>query len=172
MEEIWKDINGYRGLYQVSNLGRVRSLPRVIKRPIGTCMTKERILKTFQLKGGYVNVMLRINGRSVNHNVHRLVAETFIPNINPNYDCINHIDGKKINNRVDNLEWCNHSINCLHSYEKGMSRKDGKLSSEQVLDVRKRLLNGERVTDIANSLNVRKNIISDIKCNRTYRRIR
>lgn len=171
MEEVWKNINGYNGLYQVSNLGRVRSMPRVINRSIGTCVTKERILKTFQLKGGYVNVMLRINGKSVNHNVHRLVAETFIPNINPNYDCVNHIDGNKANNRIDNLEWCNHSINCLHSYDNGMSKKVGKLSPEQVLDVRERLLNGERVTDIAISLNVSKNIISDIKHHRTYKRI-
>lgn len=172
MIEIWKDIAGYDGAYQVSNLGRVKSMPRIIVRPIGTCMTKERIIKTYRLKGGYVNVMLRHDGKSINHNVHRLVAEAFIPNKNPEYDCINHKDGDKTNNCVENLEWCNHSLNCLHAYDNGMSKKAGKLTDEQVREVRSRISNGEKIIDIANRMNVRKRIISNIKHHQTYNRVK
>lgn len=134
-------------------------------------MTKERILKTFRLKGGYINIVLRYNGKNFNHNVHRLVAENFIPNTHPDYSCINHIDGDKTNNHVENLEWCNQSVNCLHAYDKGISKKKGKLSDEQVRSVREKLKIGCKVKDIASEYKVRINIISDIKCNRTYKRV-
>lgn len=172
MVEIWKDIKGCEGCYQISSMGRVKSLSRrIAKKGQNDCITKERILKTFQLKGGYINVMLRCNGKSVNHNVHRLVAEAFIPNNNPNFDCINHKDGNKANNRISNLEWCNHSINCLHAYDNGISHKSGKLSDLQVREVRKLLEQGQRCVDIARKYGVHLNIISNIKCGYTYQRV-
>ena len=100
MQEIWKDIPGYEGKYQISNLGNVMSLH--FKRS----PTNKRLLKPMSDNGyGYLKVMLRDNGSYKMKSIHRLVAEAFIPNPEekPN---VNHIDSNPKNNRVDNLEWC------------------------------------------------------------------
>ena len=118
MEEIWKDIEGYEGLYQVSNLGRVRSLDRIAERERDgysyNIPIKGRILKPRPLKKGYLHVSLSHGNRQFcNKQVHRLVAETFIPNPH-NLPQVNHIDENKVNNRVDNLEWCDNKQNSDH----------------------------------------------------------
>lgn len=107
MEEIWRPIKGYESLYEVSNLGRVKSLPRETNNQYGK---EERILKTEKSIKGYVMVSLRKEGKSKLCSIHRLVAEAFIPNPN-NLPCVNHIDEDKTNNRVSNLEWCTHKYN-------------------------------------------------------------
>ena len=114
MEEIWKDIEGYEGLYQISNLGRVKSFPRK-----GTQTKKEKILKEKRDKKGYCFVSLNNVGAKP-YKIHRLVAQAFIPNLE-NKPQINHIDGDKTNNRIDNLEWCNNSENQIHAYKKGLN---------------------------------------------------
>ena len=106
-EEIWKDIIGYEGLYQVSSYGRVRSLDRYDSR---NCFRKKRILKLCANRLGYLKVGLWSNGKVKHHLVHRLVAEAFIPNPN-NLPIINHIDENPSNNNVDNLEWCTAKYN-------------------------------------------------------------
>ena len=117
MEEIWKDIEGYEGLYQVSNLGRVRSLGRTIQRRTrwGTTVDytmKGKMLKPLHSQGDYCYVHLfDKDGTSTNQKVHRLVAWAFVPNPN-NLNEVNHIDENKDNNRADNLEWCKHVDNC------------------------------------------------------------
>lgn len=103
MQEIWKDVVGYEGLYEVSNLGRVRNARR------------GRTIAIHERAHGYFGVMLcdrkRDKDRHGKHfSVHRLVAEAFIPNPN-NYPQVNHIDENKKNNCVDNLEWCTHLYN-------------------------------------------------------------
>lgn len=121
MEEIWKDIEGYEGLYQVSNLGRVKSLERKVKTiNNGTECLKficERILKPKTNRGGYKVVLLYNQSKRKHITVHRLVAKAFIPNPS-NYPVINHKDECKTNNTVwinedgsidqekSNLEWC------------------------------------------------------------------
>ena len=103
MTEIWKDIKGYEGIYQVSSHGRVRSLK----------YSKERILKPRKDKGGYKQVELCRDGKGKTYRVHRLVAEAFIPNPN-NLPCVNHkIDDyeHRSDNRVENLEWCTVAYN-------------------------------------------------------------
>ena len=105
MEEIWKDIQGYEGLYQISNLGRVKSLGRIITNKIRTYYREDLILSPGKDKDGYFQVQLYKNGINKMRKVHRLVAETFILNPN-NYPCINHKDENKQNNHVSNLEWC------------------------------------------------------------------
>ena len=105
MQEIWKDIKNYEGLYQVSNFGKVKSLPRK-----GTQTNTEKILKVSYTYNGYERVSLHKNNKDKRYLVHRLVAETFIPNPN-NYPQVNHKDENKINNNVSNLEWCTPSYN-------------------------------------------------------------
>ena len=103
MEE-WRDIKGYEGKYQVSNLGRVKSL----KDSHGNY--REKILSNTPTKDGYLTVGLYKKGKSKPYKVHRLVAEAFIENTN-NHPIINHKDENKQNNRVDNLEWCTYQYN-------------------------------------------------------------
>lgn len=103
LNEIWKDITGYKGLYQVSNFGRVRSLPK--KNRYYTKIIRQEI----DWKG-YVRVQLIKDNKEKWFKVHRLVAEAFIPNPN-NYPQVNHKDENKLNNCVDNLEWCDCTYN-------------------------------------------------------------
>ena len=98
MDKIWKDIKGYEGLYMVSNGGDVKSV-------------KNGILKPSVYKGtGYYYVGLYKDGKRKGYTIHRLVADAFIPNPN-NLPCVNHKDESKINNNVENLEWCTHRYN-------------------------------------------------------------
>lgn len=108
MKEIWRDVKGYEGLYQVSNLGEVRSLPRN-----GT-INKIRIIKKFTDKYGYLYVSLNKCNQKKKKKLHRLIAEAFIPNPN-NYPVVNHIDENKKNNNIDNLEWCSVKYNQNYS---------------------------------------------------------
>ena len=111
IEEIWKPIEGYEGLYEVSNTGQVRSLDRYIK----TCyeaykLQKGKILNPGKNTNGYLQVVLHCNGKCKTINVHKLVAQAFIPNTD-NLPMINHKDEDKTNNNVDNLEWCTSKYN-------------------------------------------------------------
>ena len=111
MKEIWKDIEGYEGLYQVSNKGRVKSLKRKI---CSNSNHKYNTLseKLLKLSGGgkYIQVILCKDGKTSAKLVHRLVAQAFIPNPN-NLPCVNHKDENKKNNDVRNLEWCTYKYN-------------------------------------------------------------
>lgn len=112
MEEIWKDIAGYEGYYQVSNLGRVKSLNRKIISGKGNRFTVgEMILKQTSDGRGYLNVGLTNQHGRKGFRVHKLVALAFVPNPN-NYKEINHKDEDKTNNRADNIEWCSRLYNC------------------------------------------------------------
>ena len=124
MQEIWKDVPGYEGLYQVSNMGRVKSLARTRKMNLpgrDTASVSERILK-FGASQGYHAVTLAKDGINRKIRLHKLVALVFVPNPDNKPD-INHKDGDKHNNRSDNLEWVTPSENQRHAISTGL-RKD------------------------------------------------
>lgn len=123
MKEIWKSVVGYEGLYEVSTLGRVKSLDMVLPYArygkLTTRIRKGVILTPAKMNNGYLRVGMSNNGNHKLNLVHRLVAIAFIPNPN-NYKEVNHIDCNKSNNRVDNLEWVSSSYNKIHALENGL----------------------------------------------------
>lgn len=121
MQEVWKDIKNYEGCYQISNLGRVRSLTRKVKTFNGVRTSKGQLLKPLKTNTGYYRVDLKQNQKDKYMSIHRLVAEAFIPNPN-NYPCVNHKDNNPQNNCVDNLEWCTQSYNVKYAYKYGNAK--------------------------------------------------
>ncbi len=126
-KEVFRDVLGYEGLYQVSNYGRVKSLERKnifycglrkehLERP-----TKEKILNYNKSNRGYLQVCLTKDGKSKTYTVHRLVAKAFLPNLK-NKKQVNHIDGNKENNSIDNLEWVTSSENNKHAFITGLNK--------------------------------------------------
>lgn len=109
MEEIWKDIEGFEGRYQISSLGRVKSF--LVDTENGM------ILKPMVCTNGYLRIDLRNNGKYYKFLVHRVVAETFLPNPN-NFEYVNHKDESRDNNCVDNLEWCTPKYNANYGTAK------------------------------------------------------
>lgn len=118
MEEIWKDIKGYEGLYQISNLGRVKSLARKKQGFKSHYFTKERILKNSKI-GLYEGVRLYDGKTSKPVTIHRLLAIHFIPKVKGK-NCVNHIDGNKLNNKLENLEWCTRAENNIHAWNNNL----------------------------------------------------
>ena len=119
-EEIWKDIPGYENCFQASNLGRIRSLDRLVKRK-----NKNGVYSNYPVKGKIITQFINNNGYYRVHldnskSVHRLVAEAFIPNPD-NLPCVNHKDLNTLNNCVDNLEWCSYYYN--NHYDSATERR-------------------------------------------------
>lgn len=150
-DEIWKDIPNYEGLYQASNFGRIKSLFRqeitIHPRSRKTMFRKrrEKILDMKLDKDGYFKVRPCKNGKARTFFVHRLILLAFVPNPN-SLPQINHKDGNKINNNINNLEWCNSSQNMLHSYvnhlhkienKRGESSSVSILKEKEVLEIRR-----------------------------------
>lgn len=117
MKEIWKDIPDYDG-YQISNLGRLKSL-------------KRNIIMKCNKRGDYNSIGLYNKDGYKRFNIHRLVAQVFIPNPD-NLPCVNHIDGNKLNNCVDNLEWCTHSENSKHAYNNNLLKYETLFKSKKL----------------------------------------
>lgn len=142
-QEVWKDVIDYEGIYQVSNLGRLKSLSRYIKHWRGGFLkSKEIIKKPFKSKSGYLITELSKNASKSKFLIHRLVAEAFIPNPEEKPQ-VNHINGIKTDNRVENLEWNTRSENIKHADSKGLRNLKGvnnsgaKLSEKEVIEIRK-----------------------------------
>ncbi len=118
-QEIYKDIPEYEGRYQVSNFGRIKSLAKTINTTLNIQYLPEKIMKCSVTKDGYIEAHLRKNNKPKIFKVHRLVGIAFIPNPN-NKPYINHINGKKADNYVENLEWCTAHENVKHAYKTGL----------------------------------------------------
>jgi hypothetical protein len=169
--EIWKDIIGYEGFYQVSNQGRIKSFYKNSK-----LIDKVNKIKSLKLaKDGYYNIQLIKNTKSRIFRVHRLVAVAFIPNLENKLE-INHKDGIKTNNSIENLEWCTRSENMKHAVKTGLfkpirgdSHTNSKLNETKVRLIRK-LYYEDKIgqIDIAKRLNVNKNAVSGVITWRTW----
>lgn len=126
MQEEWRDIIGFDGKYQVSNLGNVKSTDRYYKQANAKTseyehIYKGKVLTPFYTKWGYKRIGLSQNGKVKFYTIHKLVAETFIPNPE-NLPCVNHKDGNKENNNVNNLEWCTYQDNNRHARKTGLNK--------------------------------------------------
>ena len=117
-KEEWKDIPNYEGLYQISNYGIVKSLS---KHKRNNSISQEMLLKNHINDSGYCVVELHKNKSRKVFRVHRLVAELFITN-EQQKPCVNHIDGNKLNNCVDNLEWVTYKENMIHAVKNGLNK--------------------------------------------------
>lgn len=124
--EQWRDIDGFEGMYQVSDQGRVRSVERTIKMKRNgkeyDMHLRGKILSLTHTRGGYMSVQIFKDSKYYTYKVHRLVAIAFLPNPDSLPE-INHIDGNKTNNVSNNLEWCTKSHNIRHAFNSGLIDK-------------------------------------------------
>ena len=153
MSEIWAQIEGYEGLYEVSSFGRVRSIERAVRHRHGLAIMKSKVLRLSISNAGYAYVSLSKENRSKSFTVHRLVAKAFIPHCGKPE--VNHKDFDKSNNRTDNLEWASRSENHLHAMSAGkfdvnVNPSFGrKLNPAKVKEIRELRLSGISVREIA-----------------------
>ena len=158
MKEIWKDIKEYEGLYQISNLGNIKSVNK--KDSLGR-KVNGKMMKPIKRKDGYLDITLHKNGEAKHFLIHKIVAKTFIKNKN-NYKEINHIDENKRNNNIDNLEWCDRSYNINY----------GKANKSR----RKKLLNkrGKKIAQLDNNKQIIKifpslmQTVRELKLNKSH----
>lgn len=141
--EIWVDVEGYEGRYQISNFGNVKRMEMIFLRAYNKYVKRGELLKLRTEKTGYVRVTLGKNGKQKIYYVHRLVAKHFKEK-KEIHTQVNHIDGDKENNHADNVEWCTPSENTKHAYDTGLkvartgtNSKLSKLNEEQVMDVKR-----------------------------------
>ena len=129
MEEIWKDIKGYEGLYQVSNLGQIKRISRKKFGRGAKGNTVERILKQEVCNSGYLRVTLYYSGTAKRYLVHRIVGTAFAPNPD-NFPEINHKDENKVNNTAENLEWCTSKYNSNYGTAKERALKNRDIAKQ------------------------------------------
>lgn len=162
-----KDIPNYEGLYQIDIYGNVYSLPKQ------GAWSEVRIMKPTIKKSGYIDINLMKNSVAKSFRVHRLVAITFIPNPK-NKKQVNHKDGNKANNHVDNLEWNTSGENQRHAYKNGFRNQIGsnngcsKLTEEDVVKIR---LDTRFQTVIAAEYGISQSIVSSIKLRQTWKHV-
>lgn len=171
-----KPVKDLEDLYEVDDKGNVYSLPKLKRTPTTTYLSKEKQLKPYNNGYGYMLVDMRKNGKRYMKLVHRLVAEAFLPNPE-NLPQINHKDGNKANNNVNNLEWCTCSENQFHAFKcnlkpQGINHPNSKLTLDDVNYIKTHYRKGKRgygVYTLANQFNVSPSTIRQIITGRTYK---
>ena len=175
-QEIWNDIEGQEGKYMISNQGRVKSLKRSWFTGFATITTQERLLTPRKSTGGYSRVQFIINGKNKDFDIHRLVAKAFLKNTE-NKPYVNHKNGIKHDNRVENLEWSTPSENCRHALATNLNTHYGegcrfsKLKESdiyQILSLRKQ---GKLLREIESEMNMGKGTASLICTGKRWRHI-
>jgi hypothetical protein len=172
MKEIWKPIKGYEGRYEVSNLGRVKSLDRKSKnKATPEMIVKGRLIKDCNTNG-YRTLRLSLRNVPKMFYVHRLVCSAFVENPN-NKKTVNHIDGDKTNNHYSNLEWTSLAENIRHANKAGLriniNRKTGKqLTKKQALELIELLNKGCKNKDIAKEYNISLSSVYNIKAGKQW----
>ena len=166
MKEIWKTIKGYEGIYQVSNLARVRSIDRAIKYSNGYSRVQKGItLKQHITHKGYLAVYLCDRQQNFHTSVHRLIALAFIPNPDSKTQ-VNHINGIKSDNRLVNLEWSTAKENMRHAFDTGLIK--AKISNKEVRKARELHSDGLAVTKLSRMYNISQSYMSRILKGEVY----
>ena len=168
----WKPVMGYEDSYEISDVGKVRSLTR----KCGKRITNGKILNERLNKKGYPEVFFHSKEKkNLARNPHRLVAETFIPNPN-NLPQVNHINGIKTDNRVKNLEWVTDSENKYHAYaiglqptRKGENNSNAKLDNNSVTLIKQKYNSGINISSISKEMNINLSIIRQLIYGRTWK---
>jgi hypothetical protein len=176
MDEIWKDIINYEGLYQISNYGRVKSLAKIRKSSKVSYSSKERLLSLTKNNGnGYLICCLCDGMTKKNHYFHRLVARHFI-NKPEGCDVVNHIDANRKNNKVENLEWVttkeniHHTIKLGRKTDIGVNSPNTHLVENDVIEIYKLAISGKvRQYDIGAKFNITQSAVSCIKMRKTHK---
>lgn len=172
--EIFKDVENYEGYYQISNLGRIKSLQRPAKNHSGLTKTlKEKYLNTHISKTGYYVIDFKKDSIRKTFKVHRLIAFAFIDKVEGK-DFINHKNGVKTDNRIENLEWCTIAENNSHSRATGLSKQKGcdnvssKLTKDQVIFIINTTI---PLKDLAIMFNVNFSTVYRARIGKTYKNL-
>ena len=165
--EVWRPIARSGGAYEVSSLGRVRSMDREVRHPSGGIAIKRgMVLKPVADSYGYLKCKVTEDGKLVERKIHRLVAQAFLPPTD--LPQVNHLDFDRSNNVVANLEWVNNSDNMRHAVAAGRHssaknpRKAKKLTVEKVAQIRVALADGRRQSEVAAEFNIHQSMVSYI----------
>jgi hypothetical protein len=181
IEELWKPIKGFEQFYEASNLGRIKSIGRIVHQTHMDKYKKERMMTPYLNPKKYLCTKLYDGfDNSKSFTIHKIIALTFLENPN-NYIEVNHVDGNKVNNRVDNIEWCSRSHNVRETYRLGLKdpskymgsgNKTSKLTEEQVLSIREEYKNKSlNQRQLAIKYNVGNTLIGMIVHNQIWKHI-
>lgn len=172
----WKDIEGFEGLYQVSNYGDVRSLDRYVNGPHGDRLMKGRILKPISDGRGRIQIVLSKESIGYRFKIHRLVATYFLENT-LNLPEVNHIDGDPLNNKLENLEWVDRKSNVTHAvnnnlYPQGERHYKSRITDKDVLEIRKIYSEGGITQEsLAKTFNVSRGLIKDVVNHKSWKHV-
>lgn len=174
MKEIWKDIEGFEGIYQISNLGQVKSLEKIDRCPNGGLFTRPEIIMKQSDSDGYKRVQLYKDGKSKQKLIHRLVCEHFVENPE-NKSEVHHIDFDKSNNYYLNLRWSTSKENVNYTVEAGRKHNlsnnhhNAKITLNEAIKIKEMIKDGIRVVDIHKQLSISINIIQNIKSKNSWK---
>lgn len=174
--EIWKPVKGFEGLYEVSNLGEVKTVERTILRKsalgkFSEYLVKSAIKKPYQNKSGYVTIAIIKENKTITTYLHRIIAEAFVERISETDIVVNHINGIKNDNRIENLEWVTSSTNNVHALDTGLRSTRKSMTKEFINSVLELREQGLVHSEIATKLKTTIAIVQGITSGNTYKRI-